>query len=225
MWIPNVRAEDYYFMHEYRLETNGKIYDPDSVEVTDDLGWKYSGMQWKVSGNWAADGVFYIKTNASISGNPGEATDLWEATLITKGTITFTGTPFMEARYGGILIVAEGDMDGDGVSDSEPVIELSGTPSQAANYQGAILSAGDLKVKGNPGIEGCLVAEGGIPIGGNPTITYNGARYKFPYMRYQMCAWRERGFRIALSLAPNRSPHHHPYLPQPRSVCRRTWLP
>lgn len=192
VWIPEVRAEDYYFMREYRLGRDGISYDREDNEIEDPKGWKYTGGQWRVGGNEAADGVFYVETNVSISGNPGEATDLWEATIITEGAIAFSGSPSMEARYGGILIVAEGDLDGDGVSDSEPVIELSGTPSQVANYQGAILSAGDLKVKGNPGVEGCLVAEGGIPIGGNPNITYNGARYKFPYMRYQMCAWRER---------------------------------
>ena len=193
VWIPDVRAQEYYYMCEYILHDGGEAEDSAGNEIDpDDYGWKWSGGQWKVAGNKATDGAYYIEADVEIAGSPGTAEAPWEATLITEGCIKFTGSPVMEARYGGILIVAEGDEDGNGQVESEPVVELGGTPAQQAKYQGAVLSAGDLKVKGNPAIEGCLVAKGGIPIGGNPTIKYNGARYKFPYVRYKPLAWREK---------------------------------
>ncbi len=192
-WIPEVRAEDYEFMLDYRLCSDGMILDAGDNPVEVELGWNHTPGKWKVTGNSAADGVYYVEGNVEILGNPGSPEDLWEATIICEGCISVGGSPFMVSGYGGILLVAEGDANHDGVIDAEPVVEVSGTPSQhAANYSGAILSHGDLKIKGNPGVEGCLVCEGGIPIGGSPIILYNGARYKFPYMRYGLAAWRER---------------------------------
>ncbi len=192
-WIPNVRASDFYYMLEYRLDENGNIWDADGKPVSDDdFGWNFAGSKWKVTGSCSSY-VYYVQADVEVMGNPGTPENLWVTTIICEGCITFLGNPFMVANYGGILLVAEGDANGDGAVDNQPVIELSGTPSQqAANYAGAILSHGDLKIKGNPGVEGCLVAEGGIPIGGNPDIVYNGTRYMWPYVRYHAFTWRER---------------------------------
>lgn len=192
-WIPDVKATDFRYMAEYILGREGSIQDSAGRPVSEDLGWQFSGGKWKVSGNWASPGAYYVEGNALISGNPGEPDSPWQATVVAEGWIQFTGNPYMSARSGGILLVAEGDADQDGLIDKEPVLKVSGNPAaQAENYCGALLSAGDSKISGNPSVEGCIVAEGSCSISGNPTITYNGNRFRFPWVRYQVAAWRER---------------------------------
>lgn len=196
-WIPDVKASDFRYMAEYILAADGRIHDTQGDTVSEDLGWSFSGSQWQMNENQPASGVYYIEGNASISGSPGTATTPWEATIIAEGSISFSGNSFMDSRSGGILLVAEGDANQDGFVDSDPVIELSGTADQqAANFDGAILSGGGIKVGGTPAVQGCLVAEGGLDIPldltGDPAITYNGTRYMLPYVRYQTYTWREK---------------------------------
>ncbi len=192
-WIPHVRAADYRDIAEYVLTRDGAILDSAGYPVFEDLGWKYSGQKWQVSGNSAEPGVYYVEGNAKISGNPGDPDSPWETTIIAEGWIQFSGTPFISARSGGILLVAQGDANQDGIIDKEPALEISGNPTaEAENYDGALLSAGNFKINGDPCVEGCVVSQGECPISGDPTITYNGTRYRFPYVRYQLSAWREK---------------------------------
>jgi len=193
-WIPRVKASDFFYMHEYLMMNGGDAQDSAGDPVNPkDLGWNWTGNKWKVTGD-AVDGVYYLQgSNVEVSGNPGAPDDPWEATIISEGYIRFTGNPTMTSHYEGILLVAEGDANGDGGIDGQPVVAVSGTPSgEVLNYCGAILSHGDLQISGNTRADGCLVAEGGIPIGGTPTITYNGTRYAWPFVRYDLHAWREK---------------------------------
>lgn len=197
-WVPDVRARDYLYMADYLLCADGLIRDAETdTLIREDLGWEWSSDKWRVNNDWAASGVYYADGNVTISGNPGTPEAIWQATIIATGSISVAGNPFMGSNYGGILLVAEGDADHDGVIDGEPVIEISGTPEQeTANYDGAILSAGSIKTTGDPAVQGCLIAEGGLDIpltmGGNVSITYNGERYMFPYVVYHLAAWREK---------------------------------
>ncbi len=192
-WIPDVKAAHYRYMADYILKSDGSICDAEGNPVSDDLGWNFAGGNWRVQDPQPVSAVYYVQANVVVTAEPGTPESPWETTIISEGSISFSGNPSMRARYGSILLVAEGDLDQDGAIDAEPVIEISGNPAQETeNYDGAILSAGDIKTKGDPAIQGCVVAEGGIEIGGEANITFSGTVSEFPYIKYELCAWRER---------------------------------
>ena len=192
-WIPDVKASDYRPTAEYFLCRDGVIRDAEGDPVSDDLGWNFAGGNWRVQDEQPTSAVYYVEGNAVVSSSPGEPDSPWETTIIAEGSISFTGSPFMHAPYGGILLVAEGDANQDGLIDDEPVIKISGEPAQETeNYDGAILSAGDIQFIGDPGTEGCLIAEGGIDAGGEAEITYCGTNFELAYVTYDLYSWRER---------------------------------
>lgn len=147
-------------------------------------GWSCSSGTWKVSGNSAADGVFFTEGRIEISGNPGSPSSPWQATLIARDSVKISGnpsiSPFPAPSEGlqNVLILTGNDL------------EISGN-SQIATLQGGIFAHQQVKISGNPDIRGFIMAGDGKPtwaedpfpetspgvtineVSGNPTITYN----------------------------------------------------
>ena len=153
--------------------------------VSPPSGWTCSSGTWEVSGNSAVDGIFYAEGQVKVSGNPGSQTTPWQATIVARDTITFSGNPSIQPYpttswdLQNILLVTGNDL------------EISGNPT-ASGYEGALLAHQQVKINGNPVIDGFVLATDGMPswsgdpftdrslgvtmneISGNPTITYNG---------------------------------------------------
>jgi hypothetical protein len=153
--------------------------------VSTPSGWSCSGGTWKVSGNSAADGVFYAEGRVDISGNPGSSSSPWQATIVARDSIKISGnpsiTPFATSSESlqNVLILTGNDL------------EISGNPS-VTGTGGGILTHQQVKISGNPDIKGFIMAGDGKPtwagdpflesssgvtmneVSGNPTFTYNG---------------------------------------------------
>jgi Tfp pilus assembly protein PilX len=148
-------------------------------------GWSCSGGSWKVSGNSAANGVFYAEGKLEVSGNPGSSSSPWQATLIARDSVKIAGNPYItpfatsSESLQNVLILTGNDL------------EISGNPSVIGSG-GGILVHQQVKINGNPEIKGFIMAGDGLPtwsgdpftegnpgvtmneVSGNPTITYNG---------------------------------------------------
>lgn len=122
--------------------------------VTTPSGWEYDDGKWKVDGNSAANGVFYAETEVRISGNVGSSSSPWQATIIARDTIKVSGNPDIKpypsssAQLQNQLFVTGNDL------------EISG--NMKANYAGgAILVHQQVKISGNPKINGWIIAGDG----------------------------------------------------------------
>jgi len=153
--------------------------------VSPPSGWTCSSGTWEVSGDSVVDGIFYAEGRVNVSGNPGSQTTPWQTTIVARDTITFSGNPSIQPypttswELQNILLVTGNDL------------EISGMPT-ASGYEGALLAHQQVKINGNPVIDGFVLATDGMPswsgdpftdrslgvtmneIPGNPTITYNG---------------------------------------------------
>jgi len=90
------------------------------------VGWEFNGTAWQVPSDTTADGVFYAETAVYVSGNPGSAETPWQATIIARDSIEWSGNP-----------------------DVKPY------PTSDAQLQGIMMMTGnDLKISGNAGIDG-----------------------------------------------------------------------
>ena len=147
-------------------------------------GWSCTGGTWKVTGNSAANGVFYAEGRVEIAGNPGSPSSPWQATIIARDSIKIAGNPEIVpyASVGeslqNILLLTGNDL------------EISGNPSVTGNG-GGLFAHQQVKVSGNPYIKGFVMAGDGQPtwsgdpfpdgspgvtmneVSGNPTIVYN----------------------------------------------------
>lgn len=148
-------------------------------------GWSCSSGNWQVSGNSAANGVFYSEGQTKISGSPGSTANPLQATIIARDSIEISGTPNIKPyptssdELKNHLLVTGNDL------------KISG--NMKANYEkGAILVHQQFEISGNPEIAGFIISGDGLPtwtgdpfgpsqsnsgvtvnrINGNPTITY-----------------------------------------------------
>jgi hypothetical protein len=176
---------------DYELRADGKVYAGQSGKagspgtlLADAAGVAYRGWkqasaypsQWTYSGNTAYDGSYYVEGDGIVSGNPGEAGQLWKTTIIATGSIEVSGNPKMEGNTLDVGLVAGGDL------------KINGTPQQY--FDGALLAREQLLVSGNPNIVGYLIAastvdvstmvQGPSIIPGNPRITFGGGSEPIP---------------------------------------------
>ncbi len=172
------------------------------IFVSPPSGWTCSSGTWEVSGDSVVDGIFYAEGQVKVSGNPGNQTNPWQATIVARDTVTFSGNPSIQpypttsSDLQNILFVTGNDL------------EISGNPT-ASGYEGAILAHQQVKINGNPIIDGFILASDGMPswsgdpftdrslgvtmneISGNPTITYNGNIGISLLSEYTITSWNQ----------------------------------
>ncbi|MBI2360363.1 MAG: pilus assembly PilX N-terminal domain-containing protein [Deltaproteobacteria bacterium] len=147
-------------------------------------GWSCTGGTWNVTGNSAANGVFYAEGRVEIAGNPGSASSPWQATIVARDSVKISGNPEV-VPYGSvgeslqnIFLLTGNDL------------EISGNPSLKGTG-GGLFAHQQVKVSGNPYIKGFIMAGDGQPtwsgdpfpdsaagvtmneVSGNPTIVYS----------------------------------------------------
>jgi hypothetical protein len=153
-------------------------------------GWSYQtspSVAWKMSGTTAADGVFYVETNVVVQSSPGSEATPWQATIIARDSIDYSGSPALkpyptsDTELEGIMLMTGND--------------LKITGSVALEGQGgAILVHQQLILSGTITIDGYVFAGDGSPtwtgdpfptsssgtdlggshsMSGNPTIHYD----------------------------------------------------
>lgn len=119
-------------------------------------GWSCSGGRWEVSGNSAANGVFYSEGETRISGSPGSSSNPLQATIIARDSINISGSPQMKPypttddALKNHLLVTGNDL------------EISGNAGM--NYSNsAILVHQQFKISGSPEITGFIMSNDGLP--------------------------------------------------------------
>ncbi|MEE8074920.1 MAG: pilus assembly PilX N-terminal domain-containing protein [Candidatus Binatia bacterium] len=150
-------------------------------------GWTHQNGTWKLSGQTAADGVFYVETDVIIQSSPGTESTPWLGTIIARDSIKWSGSPVIkpyptsDAQLLGIMLMTGNDL------------KISGNVS-LDGQGGAILVHQQLILSGNITIDGYILAGDGTPtwtgdpfpigssgtdyggthsMSGNPTINYN----------------------------------------------------
>ncbi|MBI2877096.1 MAG: hypothetical protein HYY20_09470 [Candidatus Tectomicrobia bacterium] len=189
--LPSVIPSDFRQYATYELRSDGRIYCGQAgasvsctpnAEITSGpllTQWSFSGGDWRLSGNTAADGAFYIEGDVEVSGGPGTAATPWQTTLIATGDINVSGTPVMNRYTQDLLLVAGRDL------------VVSGNAN--TTYEGIMAAHEQLKISGNPQLNGFIFSENAenvsntvlvdeiSTVSGSPTITYNGQLGNNPF--------------------------------------------
>jgi Tfp pilus assembly protein PilX len=150
-------------------------------------GWEFQSGSWKMSGQTAADGVFYVETDVVVQSSPGSEASPWQATIIARDSINYSGSPALkpyptsDTELQGIMLMTGNDL------------KITGSVA-LAGQGGAILAHQQLILSGTITIDGYIFAGDGSPswtgdpfptsssgidlggshsMSGNPTIHYN----------------------------------------------------
>jgi hypothetical protein len=124
--ITPVAAIDHQPGADYILKSDGTMRDQANTIICDASGaasacedagylWTYMGpTEWRVSTNVLdANGdnkTYYLETDATITGSPGNAGDPLNITIIAEGDIDISGHPTIEADTPGLLFVTDEDL-------------------------------------------------------------------------------------------------------------------
>ena len=208
-----------YVFKETVAPPSAKIYAADGVTLVFDAtgggkwpdissGWHYNGTPgsgaWQYSGNGTPAEVqgktFYFEKapgtnpgesgNVKIHGSPGSDATNWQTTILAEGHIDVSGNPTMRANSQNILLVAGTD------------ISNSGNTTSTWAGGGIVAAHEQIDIVGNTELVGMVVAENAASadsfvtatsVGGNASITYNGApappaNWRLPIVLY---SWRE----------------------------------
>jgi hypothetical protein len=147
-------------------------------------GWSFLDGVWRVTGESAADGVFYSESKVELSGNTGSVKPPWRATIISRDSINISGDirlspyPTTSTPLQNHLLVTGNDL-------------LISSNMRADYAAGAILVHQQMKISGNPQIAAFILVGDGQPtwpgdpfadgspgialneISGSPIITYS----------------------------------------------------
>ena len=180
--------------------------------VTIPDGWIWDDPGWKISDDSAADGVFYVEQNVIISGNVGSPSIPWQATIIARDSIEWSGNPDVkpyptsDAQLQGIMIMTGNDL------------KMSGNAG-VDGQGGAVLVHQQIDISGNVNLDGYILAGNGAPtwtgdpfptsssgtdlvpshtMSGNPTIDYdcnqvvcNNSACGLPSVKISSGSWTE----------------------------------
>jgi hypothetical protein len=196
-YAPKVAAlggiEPAYLLHDNGTVTTGGTCGADGLcsggtLVAVPSGWSFAEGKWIVSGSSAANGIFYSEVKVEVSGSPGNASSPWLSTIIARDDIKISGSPDIKPYP-----TASNDLKNHLLVTGND-LEISGyLEANYAGGAGAILAHQQVKISGNPTINGFIIAGDGQPtwdgdpfppsvsssgvtvneISGNPTITYN----------------------------------------------------
>ena len=150
-----------YILHDDGTVTNGGTCDSAGLctggtGVTIPDGWVWENPGWKISGDSAADGVFYVEERVTISGNVGSPSTPWQATIIARDSIEWSGNPDVkpyptsDAQLQGIMIMTGNDL------------KISGNAG-IDGQGGAVLVHQQLDVSGSLTLDGYILAGNGSP--------------------------------------------------------------
>lgn len=173
-------------------------------------GWRFQGGRWTVHGaGTPEEGLYFVEGSVRIGAGPGTAADPWNVTLVATNSIAITGHPIMApfaaaggSRLRNVLFVSGNDL------------ELAGTPDNV--YSGGLFAHQQIKLGGNPRIEGFIIAEDGATtwpgdpapqcesadnlicnradgnaVMGDPEVTYNGLSTALYEDRLQRLGWND----------------------------------
>jgi hypothetical protein len=140
-----------------------------------------------MNGTTAANGVFYVETNVIVQSSPGSEASPWQATIIARDSINYSGSPSLkpyptsDTELEGIMLMTGNDL------------KITGNVA-LTGQGGAILAHQQLILSGTITIDGYIFAGDGSPswtgdpfptsssgtdlggshsMSGNPTIHYN----------------------------------------------------
>ena len=119
-------------------------------------GWEFQSGSWKLSGQTAADGVFYAETDVVVQSSPGTEASPWQATIIARDSINYSGSPALkpyptsETELQGIMLMTGNDL------------KITGSVA-LAGQGGAILAHQQLILNGTITIDGYIFAGDGSP--------------------------------------------------------------
>ncbi len=213
------RALATYIFKETVSPPSARIYAADGVTLVFDAtgggtwpssnaGWKYVGTPgsgtWQYAGNATPSEVqgksFYFEKapgtdvgasgNVEIHGSPGSDATPWVTSIFTEGHIDVSGNPTMRANSQNLLMVAGTD------------ISNSGNTTSTWSGGGIIAAHEQINIIGNTSLVGLVVAENAAnadgfvtatSVGGNASLTYNGAPAPPPTWRLDIVvlSWRE----------------------------------
>ncbi len=193
--IPPVRASDYLHYADFILTSGGTMTDQAGTlqctwsSTTPCNNWDFdSGTgTWSIGSTAPADGTYYVEGKVRITGSPGSATSPVVLTLIAEGSIDISGSPDITADTPELLFVTDGDLEISGGLDT-------GDP---LTTQGQMLVHEQLKLSGNPSLNGQLIVENAPSvddlvtaneISGNVDITYDGG---LGTGVYSVAGWRD----------------------------------
>ncbi|MGE0039570.1 MAG: hypothetical protein AB7H88_14380 [Vicinamibacterales bacterium] len=195
--VPAVAASDYLGIADFVLSAGATITDTSTGTVVCDAssdgnackatyGWEFQSGAWRIGGNSAATGTFYVETDVTIAGSPGSASSPLSMSIISEGSIDISGNPNLTPENAeGILFVTDGDL------------EMGGNLTQPLIVEGRILVHEQLSISGNPTLAGQIIVEDSPTvatlvtsntISGNPSVTYNGT---LTALSYTVSGWRE----------------------------------
>lgn len=151
--VPAVSPAEHRFRTTYDMCPDGTVRATAEIPCTGTLlgsglvlgwnGWTWSGSEWRIAGNNAIGGGFYVyHANARISGD----VTLWEGTIVIEGL-----------TVGGVLV--NGDF------------QMTGTTEVQSSSQGvAIVAARDVVLSGNGKVNGVILAGEQVAMSGNVEV-------------------------------------------------------
>jgi Tfp pilus assembly protein PilX len=183
---PDVHASDYIGLADYKLTSAGAVqtlaggvWTDCSTAACKSTGFTFSSGSWRVTGNSARTGTYYVDSAVTVSGNAsgGNGDDQnapnLALSIIATGSITISGNPkFTPENSSKIQFVTDKDLIMSGNADVDDTTTL----------EGEIKVREQFSCDGNPEFQGRVIVQnvastGGIStntIAGNPKFTYNG---------------------------------------------------
>ncbi len=199
--VPPVRAIDHFAQADFVLTSTGQVLNRATSAVLCDASadnnacnaayaWVYNGNpaspEWRISGNTAINGTFYVQGKATIAGNPGNGGAADPAiTVIAEGDIEVSGNPEFTPDTPELLFVTDGDL------------KISGNTETSLAFEGQMLVHEQVMISGNPTLSGQILVEDAVnlshlvdtnTISGDATISYNGT---IGGSAFNVAAWRE----------------------------------
>ena len=191
IYIPEIIPSDFEKYVDYKLKSDGNIYDSTDAFVANAngveyKGWMFAGDKWIVQKEnpatiLAGDLYFMGKYgNVEIANNPGSNGNKWFVSILTDGYLEISGNPFFSnykdpndpAGFQNVLFMTGTDF------------LVSGNYNSDHRLQGIIAVREQVEISGNPNIHGGIIAQGaadtdgkvsgGNLLSGNATITFDG---------------------------------------------------
>lgn len=133
-------------------ETSLQAGNTTSLQTGNTTSIKYDPMsgEYALDAAGAPEGSVCLDGGVTIHGDLGTENDPQPITVVTEGSVEFTGNPFIEATdLDGALIQADGDL------------KLAGSSTlDNPNYTGDIYAGGECVISGSPAVDGQIVCGG-----------------------------------------------------------------
>ncbi|MEK7865255.1 MAG: hypothetical protein AAB434_01135 [Planctomycetota bacterium] len=171
--IKPVQPSDYRPFADFILTADGRVLEGSTGRVLFDAGaaagpgprggggGTHNGFTWDARQGWSTvtsgwvDGTYYVEGSLTMN-HGGEAARPWRVTIVTEGSVSMQGNPYLAPYLNGAeLLVAGGD------------IYARGTGSNA-QVEGLILAHEQVDLSGNITIHGRVVAESAVNTAGSP---------------------------------------------------------